>query len=555
MANDWIIGNQEEQQKTNIPAKQPETTNPTENWGQFLVRNVAKTPVLAYELARSGLGIGNLAELTARKLGAPEQVKTGLRYLLPTTEQAGQEAQTILPEYLTEHKPEDYWAEFTLTELPLIAATGGLSSLPNFLKSVAVSGAALLGGKAGGAAGAEIGKQIGDEEVGQTIGSLTGGFGGVLGAKKLARPSQTLIPKIKEQERSVLQNALSTSSNQLLNEQEAFKKFKQGKINTVKNDIKTYNDRIKELDKLRKPLYEEATLLQGNLKGNTADLLDQLKESKKDVKKGVLGKDQALINSNIRKLEKFAKLKKGMKLADAKIFQKNFNDQIYNRDASLSFKRNMAPIVNKLNEFIENTGGAEHSSAWTQAEEATREIKSLERGKKDFLKSSQESIRDINKQEFSPLREETLKREHTAAKNALKDFDKKTYNDLVSDLTTQNKLGNFINTIESNSPGKYGLAGLGITLGYLTGGKLGGALGATIGKLASTINKEIQVTAAVMQSHPELLKEFTDAVQAAIKENTPKVLKNLASVNSKIKKLAQEENLINEEEASDWIIG
>jgi hypothetical protein len=256
------------------------STQPTgeETWTDYGIRNLAKVPTQAYKLARSGLGVGNIAELGARKLGAPEAVKKGLELVLPTTGQAEREAKAgyekiVGPEkakYLTESRPEDWGAEFLITEAPFIAASGGLGSLKGLGKALA-SSAGLLGGSiAGQKAGGLVGEYLGDEEVGEAIGGIAGGFGGlkathrvlnkpsdVIGhkvepaqrakfeknrTKKLAELEKEYGPKLKNMSEVELSAALQSAR-----EQDAFNKAKTDQIKSYRDEIKAYDNKIDTL--------------------------------------------------------------------------------------------------------------------------------------------------------------------------------------------------------------------------------------------------------------------------------------------------------------------
>lgn len=166
-------------QKQNIPtAKQVEAP---ESLLQFGARNIAQFPASIYETARSGFGIGNLLnmlseranrsgegyrqsavenissmlganpEIINEQLASPHLFNMARRGILPTTQEANQELATFLPKYMTEHRPEDYWTQFALTQAPLLAAGGAFKSLPALAKGIGETLGVLGGSELGSA--------------------------------------------------------------------------------------------------------------------------------------------------------------------------------------------------------------------------------------------------------------------------------------------------------------------------------------------------------------------------------------------------------------------
>jgi hypothetical protein len=465
--NDALPNKQEYSAPVNQKVAQQETP---ESWGQYGVRNLAQVPASLYETARSGLGGGNLLKMLTDRV--PEgifqagQLDKLRRVLLPTTSEANEELSTFLPKTMTEHKPEDYWTQFALTQAPFLAAGGAFKSAPAFAKSLTSTLGMLGGSELGSAAGGAIGNALGDEELGATLGGFAGGAAGGHGVNKAItlaknRPSKYFPEKI------------------------------QGKL---QSDIVEYRNKINTLDTQRTENYKKAKGLESAKKGSAKPLRKQINEIYSEME-GVHPTDKKLIRENIRELDN--SLASGeLSLTSAKRIQKNFNDQIYNRDASRTFKRYMGEITNTLNKFIEEVGGEEHSKPWKEAEAQTRELKKLQRNEKDFIREKKIEMRE-NKAHFEP---------------------------------------------ETSVANKWGLAGLASVLGNAVGGHKIGAIVGGLTKAGQTLAEEIKFSREVMRNHPEIHQEFKTFIKEADKLPKAEVLRRLDILGNNIKQAQEKDN-------------
>jgi len=205
----------------------PTQSQPKEDWGPFLARNALQTPANVYGKIRSGLGLGDVADVIARRFAPeqqPQQLEHGgyprsyeefshqaihpvsglqalLRGILPTEQQAreefaypikkglgallGKERGNEWADYLTKQRAEDYWLQQAAPEAAIFAATGGVSALKQGAQSalkhggkhLLKSGAIRSGGHVGGELGEGIGGFLGEEnkEIGRALGGLAGG--------------------------------------------------------------------------------------------------------------------------------------------------------------------------------------------------------------------------------------------------------------------------------------------------------------------------------------------------------------------------------------------
>lgn len=132
-------------------------------------------------LAQAGTGILGGA---AQALHVPSLIHKGLNYISGNKQPVGQDVPTTqgIRESLGVPEPEGFVPEALdriAHDLPLIAATGGLSSLPTLTKSLVQSGSAALGG--------QTAKEAGLGPWGELLGSLGGQWGTTKGLNALKR--------------------------------------------------------------------------------------------------------------------------------------------------------------------------------------------------------------------------------------------------------------------------------------------------------------------------------------------------------------------------------
>jgi hypothetical protein len=598
-------------QKLNNTEPVMSSSSTTESYTDYAKRNIAKVPAMAYELGRSGLGLGNLLNFIGERSQqagqgylqqypqAIQQASQGLsnlgqlarRTILPTGQEANREAQTLAsllpgatPErirYATEHRPEDYPAEFALMELPRIIASAGSGGIPGAAKALGRSLGLFGGSEAGHVAGGALGELLGDRQVGELAGGLAGGhYGQKLANVAMNRPGKFFPEKVRQAEEGAFeQNKLQRLSEiekeytpkireqeeaarkaylELPKEKAGFEAAKKDQINSVKKDINDFRNKIKTLDQSRKPAYDMAAKLENNAKGNASGILNAIKEIEDDVRKGVAKADRKSIYDSLNDLEQSVNKGKGeLSLREAKQFQKNFNDQIYNFGASNSFKRQMNKATAALNDFIKNTGSEEHNSFWQKGEQATRELKELKRNEKDFLRGKQQIISDLSKEKFSPEKEAILRRETKEATEGLKNLrnqkeatidaiGKETYDKLLKSEESQNKLISSITKLVNSGLGKYGISGLATALGYFTYGKKGALVAGLGTKLAHGLANEVRLTKDVFNKHPELYKQYAKEISKMGTKDLAASVLRINQLGQKVeqysKSLPQEEN-------------
>ncbi len=369
-----ILGSPSIKEKS-VPQNILTSSQEPEGWGSYIGRNIAKVPTLAYEMGRTGLGLGNLLDMAL-----PEQQQAtpisqdpnqalydylanyrsgataGLRAALPSTQQAHKEISAVLPEYMTQHRPEDWPAEFALTELPLIAATGGFKSIPAFGRSALQSLGILGGSQLGENIGGTVGEKIGFPNLGRVGGAVAGGHLGGMAARAITP----------------------------------------GKTNIVPTKAMAPEKIIEELREQQRPNYEAAIALEGNKAGNATKLINILNDVNEDIGLGMAKSDQNYVRELIKDLDS-ASINGKMTLAQAKTAKRNINDQLYEHTVSSPVKKQLTKIVGGLNEFIAENGSPEHNKFWQQAEQNTRDIKKFENQIRR-VKENKESLPSIIKE-------------------------------------------------------------------------------------------------------------------------------------------------------------
>lgn len=463
--------------------------SPSESYTDYAKRNVAKVPAMAYELGRSGLGLGNLLNFIGERSQqagqgylqqypqAIQQASQGLgnlgqlarRAILPTGQEANQEAQTLAsflpgstPEgirYATEHRPEDYPAEFALMELPRIIASAGTGGIPGAAKAVGRSLGLFGGSEAGHAAGGALGELLGDRQVGELAGGLAGGhYGQKLANIAMNRPGKYFPAKVSEIEQNEFESNktqriadaekeyqqkidainneykskikqskadVSKSKNEfakdkskfekeknkklkkletdLANEQTSFEEQKQNKIKQLEQDKIEYNDKIENLKKESEPHYQKAKELENDATGYAGRIVQVLDEIEADLQKGVPLEDQLAIEKNVSDIRNDIMAGKGIiSLNNVKKRQKNLNAQARQDSRRSIFNRETKRLVKGLNEFIEDTGSKKHNAEWQKAEGLWKEASEMaeKRNKSRFVAKKNQDIKNTKAEQF-----------------------------------------------------------------------------------------------------------------------------------------------------------
>lgn len=521
------------------PASQNESQE--EGWGDYLLRNMAKTPSLIYQTYRSGFGLGNIARLagkTAEKRGLPgaSYIRKAQELALPSVEQAGKELKGYLRDnpdyeelasrmgvavddpkflqllasgelnlgglgadpataaYLTESQQGDWPAELALT----LGATGASKALTT-LPGLARTGGSLVGGSGGGMIGKVLGGLVGEPELGQAVGGLIGSIGGSYGVNKLQHsPLKMYGKKIFQKERQGLMNEY----------QEIAKRPK-----LVENEIKSYDKQIEDLRGQVHDLDKKSQLLASKEAQEANKLAQIAKRVKRDATKGLDQKDQDAVNkasNDILKLIGAGKKApsllvnaegnplKGkapepfLNMKDATAVRKNIHGQIYHPKASDNLKRALYPLSEALDNFNIEKGSKEYNQIWNQYKDISRKMFKMEGDRQDWLKGKNTELREA--------KSETRKAK-TKLDNELKQMGKSPEAYLQKQAQKQAP-PSLLDEFNRSTGG---------SLGVLSGTIAGGAPGAVLtaaggGALKNFINRG-KVNKYVAEFHPEIYEE------------------------------------------------
>ncbi len=508
-----------------------------ENWAEYIGRNIAKVPALAYETARSGLGAGNILEEFGREaesiaergqqtlppgLRLPTAVKPlgrkVSRAVLPPTDIAHEEVKNIFPRYYVEKKEGDYPAEFLLKELPLLMYTGAFKSIPSLYKGI-VSSASILGGsELGKRVGGYIGEQISGESgkrKGEFVGGLTGGITGSTAAHVATnRPSKFL----KERTAVDLDKEFNKSHEALIKERNRT-------FENIKKDELAREQRIKELETSRHPEYAQAERAAVNIKDSAPEIRTAIKKLEKNLELGVETADRNRISEVGRQVENLLR-KKDLTLDELKTLKKNLNAARYDKSLSPVVKNAYSDLVNATNETISRLGEKypEHGRPFASAEQKTIELKKLKSEHSDFLKHQKEAMRDVNENYKNDLR--NLKNELSNAKNTIKQQE-----------TVTNTLKPFVKTMDKAVQG-----GLGLFLSWFLGfGTTGKAISAFAAPLLKEAGKNAKAYYTMFTEHPDIIQDYNDMIAAAVKNDTSKIVSKANIISEKMKSYQPEE--------------
>ena len=489
----------------------PLTEDP-ESYPQYITRNIAKTPASLYEMGRSLGGLGNLAELGARKLGAPESVKNILRYVAPTSQQAHEETSAILPQYMTENKPGDEWPQFAAKELALGAATGGLGRPLAFLAS---SLGGLAGGYLGSEAGGAIGKELGDEEVGRALGGLGGGFAGSMGTQvgvKKLRPSKAL-PEI-------------------------FTRDKAQRINSTADEMRNFDDKIKTLKQQQHESYKQAQeTIPHSQQADASGLYDKLEGISNTIGSGLTQTEKLSVMERVNSIAGDIKNKK-LSIGQAKEARKNINEAIYTRNVPSGVKNKLKEVTGALDEFIE-TFGPEHYEHFKRGETSTIEMKQMQKQRNEFMQQKKTQIRDINKESLNDITD--------PIRSSIKDENKSLYNDIVKSPVKQKEVASNIEKALGFAKNKLGGAATGIILGALGLDKRLAALASGAGMALQSLYSEVSLARNVAKKYPQLFKEYAPQLIQAAQQGVAQTANVITTLGAKVQEAIDKESTSEQE--------
>lgn len=396
------------------------TAPQSENDAQYIRRNIAKFPATAYQTARTGFGLGDIANqiwnsktaqtVSEALMGTPQEraqtkeafdtlVEKNIPSWLPSTKkrllaqgktpeeisktldffsqpQAEKESRLVAslftnnPDYYTQQRPEDWKANAALGALTSAGVGGVASGLKGVASGLLGSGGALLGSAVGSRAGEYAGQVINDPELGSTLGGLAGGLAGGVAGSRIPemyqrfkdRPSQALLPKAQALE----EEAIAQAERNVGQKQEAIKGLKEQR--------REYDVKGQMLDEERYPLYQKARELEQGAVGKTDKL--QIAIDRANKVKGLSPTQRRIFNNQLMDLETDVRSGR-MSLANAKGYKEVLNDVIYDPKTKNVLKKPLSEVRNALRDFIYESGSPEHTAVYKQAEATHGQMKQM----------------------------------------------------------------------------------------------------------------------------------------------------------------------------------
>jgi hypothetical protein len=530
---------------TDQPSSNTIRSTPTqpgkEDWGDYITRNLAKVPTLAYETARSGLGIGGAALKELHRFG--EEIEEGAvkqfpfmksvvtsdrelrnrarKIILPTMEEAREETRAVLPAYYSETRPGDAPAEFLLKEVPLLFAGGALKSVPSLLKGLTASAGILAGSEAGHRLGGYIGKQLGGErgeQKGAFLGSLGGGAaGGTLAHVATNRPSKFFEEKyLKNAEYSMLDKDLGKAHKELIAKRDK-------SLANLKEEATKRETRIDLLEKSRHPEYAKAEEAAKNIKEPAPEIQTVLKKIEKDIGLGVEKSEQSRIGAMAAQLENIL-TQTPPNLSELVTLQKNLNAAIYDKTLPPVTKKYYVQMRNTVNDALARIGKQhpEHGKPFSSAEAKTAELKRLRNEESDFNTHQKQTQREINKNYSEDVR--NLNRDFRTTKESLKAQEKfaKQWGGLIGHGLSQAAAGGLSWFLE-------GILGFGIK---------GKAITHLIAALAKEGYKDVNAYSTMFREHPDLLQDYNQIIKNVSAGDKFKIAQQAKIINDKFDKYA-----------------
>lgn len=470
---------------------------PTEPIPARLARNVAKLPTLAYEAATTGLGLGNLTNLLADRIqnkfeqaGLPQGVARGLTNITPlrllnTTEQARSQAGKVLPAYMTETRRGDAPYEFLVRDVPLAAASGGLSTLGRAAQTAGTAAGLYAGSALGEQLGRKAGQALGEEQLGAALGSLGGGFAGSAGVRGLInRPSKVIPPKV---------------------EQKVETKRTQG-LQNLEQEAQQRTGRIKELNRTRGPLYEQAAQAGKNVFASSApELKEALKKVSGQIDAGIEKTDLRRIGDITGQIERFANQKR-INLNDAINLKQNLNTSLYDRNLPPMVRKTVTQYRNALSEFIDRVGqeNPELGQPFRAAESKTIELKNLQKTQPEFAKAQKVARQAIEAEYKQALKKPEIVR--------------------ILDQYVPRNVKNLLPSIFGFSVGGAAAKALEVSPSISSG---------VVG-LGSQLYNESRILRDTYANHPDIFGDYQKLLSAAVKQDIPRLTSIAATIETKL---------------------
>lgn len=577
----------------------------------YLGRNVLQTIPQSLALARSGLGFGDILEGLVGLIGS-EQAMKAADLIMPSHEKAYAEQQQLWPEYMTEERPGDYWAQLAI---PQAAATlgslyyGGPAAAA---KSLVPGALAMLGGTAGSEGGEILGGMVGQPQLGKAIGSFAGThLGGLTGHQ--AMTGQPLLPtdalpaleeeaaatryatdkeqyglaragkkkNIEEHYKPILDEL--EQQHQQARTQEAvsideFQKAKLDAINKERDKVVAIENEMEALDKAEKPLYEQASNNRNDDTAPLGRLQPRLNYIKHKAELGTTVKEESVINRLIdqinKRAEKTAK-KLGIKTSrsmpgilsvdDAVSMLHSINGIAHDQEYGATFYKLLKDMTESLKEFVKTNGSEEHNAPFFEALEKTTQRKNLERETLPALKKETErAIQHIKEQPYTEIAQLENKRRIedivrkkgdvvSEQKEALQALGPERYEQVVAEPKKTSKKDKMLIALGTRAKG-WGAAGLAGMLGSMIAGKPGAFAATALTNLVGRGLQEFSKAREVFTKYPEVRKQYYNLLRDVPWLSQQAMSQRINHLGETIEKKSKEMESqdISSQEAEEW---
>jgi hypothetical protein len=529
-----------------------------ESWGDYALRNVLKTPTVAAEGLLGAPGAiertlynfiagspeayekneevsGKPATDLFKKLGTPNAIAE-FGGAPPTPQSINKRLQEAgLPEYLTEHRPEDFLPMLLQGSLVPGALAGAFRTAGQFGKF-----AGLTGLSSAGAIGAQKGAEyLGAPEEVQEAAALGGGLFAPLAAKAITSPISSRYKKLEfakkknqwESQKIDRLAALEEEHQSTLND---IKERETRNLQEVKDTIAARKAEDVALAAEQETQYGKAKKHEGGKIG-AEPILREISEIRERLAHGVPAEDVAVIEKLLNDIENKITLNRKtgeyvIPLKSAKLFKENMNQMVYKKGAPTFVETAYEAGLEPFREQIA-TAKSKHEIPYRKGETATAKRGELRAGEKDFVKEQRDNRRLI-KQE--------ARKERTAAENEYKNkknAEKKlTYEEHLEKQASMQKVEDkIINTVAPYA--KRGLAHTTLgAIGYGLYGAKGQAMGHALAEIGIFTRNEITELSRLFRENPEFYKDAKQIAQMATKKHGPAFAQRVLLFDDKIRK-------------------
>jgi hypothetical protein len=563
----------------------------------YLGRNVLQTVPQSLALARSGLGLGDILEGLAGLTGS-KQAMQAADLIMPSHEKAYVEQQQLWPEYMTQERPGDYWAQLGIPQAATTGASlyygGPMAALRSLVPGVVAMGAGTLSGEAG----EQIGGALGQPKLGRDIGSFFGThLGGAMGhhiatgqpispsgalpafeeeaeAKRYATDKEQYEADragkkkgIEEQYTPVLFELEKQHEEARTKQAVSHDEFQQAQtkaIDAERNKVIDIEQQMETLKQEEAPLYEQAAESRTDDVEALGRLQPRLNYIRHKAELGTTVKEQNVVNRFIDQIRSRAKKtakRLGVKVTksmpgilsvdDAVEMLHAINGLAHDQEYGGRFYDILKDMTESLKEFVRKNGNEEHNAAFFEGLEKTTKRKQLEREVLPKVKKEADrAIQHIKEQPFTHVAELENKRRIEAIVKKITDVEKEMkealgalgperYEELVKPLEKMSKKDRVFMGLAKRAGG-WASAGVAAIIGGAIAGKPGAVAASLLANLVGRGVQEFAYAREVMTKYPEIRRQYYNLIRDVPWLSQQAMSQRISHLGSSIKNKAQE---------------